>query len=148
MTNPDGTEIKIFKPDTTQTAVQGIPQFFGVSENSVGAKNLSLNVTVFGPSGRAKTHYHKDYETAIYTVSGRAALFWGDKLEHEGVLEPGCFCFIPGDVPHVAFNLSSSENVMAITARNDAREQENVVLTPELDTPELDARIAEWQARA
>ncbi|WP_428929469.1 cupin domain-containing protein [Marinibacterium sp. SX1] len=146
MTTPDGTEVKIFTPDTTSQAKQGMPQFFGVSEHSVGSKHLSLNLTAFGPGGQAKSHRHKDYETAIYTVSGNIILFYGDALETESIMEPGSFCYIPADVPHIAFNLSTGEPATAITARNDPREQENVVLMPELDTEELAARIARRRA--
>ena len=146
MTIPDGTDVKIFTPDTTSQAKQGMPQFFGVSEHSVGSKHLSLNLTAFGPGGQAKSHRHKDYETAIYTVSGKIVLYYGANLETESLMEPGSFCFIPAEVPHVAFNLSMDEPATALTARNDPREQENVVLMPELDTPELTERIAKRRA--
>ena len=146
MSLPDGTEVKVFTPGTTTEAKQGMPQFFGVSENTTGARHLSLNVTAFGPGGRAKSHRHRDYETAIYTRSGRIVLLHGPALETESLMEPGSFCFIPAEVPHVAFNLSETEPATALTARNDPREQENVVLMPELDTADLDARIAKRRA--
>lgn len=146
MSTPDGTDVMIFTPEHTNIAKQGMPQFFGVSENSTGSKHLSLNLTAFGPGGRAKTHRHKDYETAIYTVSGKIILLHGPKLETESLMEPGSFCFIPAEVPHVAFNLSQDEPATAITARNDPREQENVVLMPELDGDWLDELIAKRRA--
>ena len=146
MSIPDGTEVKIFTPEAKSQAKQGMPQFFGVSEHSVGSKHLSLNLTAFGPGGQAKSHRHKDYETAIYTVSGKIILFYGEALETESIMEPGSFCFIPADVPHIAFNLSLDEPATAITARNDPREQENVILMPELDTDALAARIAKRRA--
>ena len=46
---------------------------------------------------------------------------------------PGSFIYIPEFIPHIAFNLSDSEPATAITARNDAAEQENVILSPELE---------------
>lgn len=146
MTTPDGTEVKIFTPETTQEAKQGMPQFFGVSERSTGAKHLSLNVTAFGPGGQAKPHRHKDYETAIYNMDGNIILYYGAELETEALMDPGSFCFIPAEVPHVAFNLSETEPATALTARNDPREQENVVLMPELDTDALADRIAKRRA--
>ena len=42
-------------------------------------------------------------------------------------------------MPHKAFNLSDTEGATALSARNDPNEQENVVLTPELDDGRLDA---------
>jgi uncharacterized RmlC-like cupin family protein len=135
-------DVVILKKDTTDIARQGMPQFFGISGNSTGATGISMNLTAFGPGGSAKAHYHKDFETAIYGVTGRIALFYGDNLEHETLIEPGVFCFIPPWVPHKAFNLSNVETATALSARNDPNEQENVVLTPELDDGRTDAIVA------
>lgn len=126
-------DVVIIKPETTQIARQGMPQFFGISGATAGAKNISMNVTAFGPGGKAKAHYHRDFETAIYGVSGMIALYHGHELEKCSLISPGSFCYIPAFLPHIAFNLSDEEPAVAITARNDAAEQENVVLTPELD---------------
>ena len=127
--------------DTTAQARQGMPQFFGISGASAGSEAISMNLTAFGPGGRAKVHYHRDFETAIYGVSGRIALHWGSALENACVIEAGAFCFIPPHVPHVAFNLSLTEDATAISSRNDPAEQENVVMMPELD-PTVDALVS------
>jgi len=136
-------DVVIIQRDSTDMARQGMPQFFGISGHSSGATGISMNLTAFGPGGSAKAHYHKDFETAIYGVTGRIALFYGENLEHEVLIEPGIFCFIPPWVPHKAFNLSRTETATALSARNDPKEQENVVLTPELDDGRTDAIVAE-----
>ncbi|MRX52287.1 cupin domain-containing protein [Paracoccus sp. S-4012] len=148
MTQPDGKQVMLLQPKQTSIARQGMPQFFGVSESTVGARHLSMNLTAFPPGGRAKVHRHKDYETAIYTIAGEIILYYGPHLETEILMGPGSFCYIPAEEPHVAFNLSDSQPATALTARNDAREQENVVLMPELDTEELAQRIAARKAQA
>ena len=133
------------RPAQTEEARQGMPQFFGISGASAGSTGLSMNLTAFGPGGSAKAHYHRDFETAIYGVTGKIALFYGHDLEEAILIEPGVFCFIPPSLPHKAFNLSDTERATALSARNDPREQENVVLTPELDDGRLDARVAAWK---
>ena len=135
-------DVVIIQRDSTDIARQGMPQFFGISGHSSGATGISMNLTAFGPGGSAKAHYHKDFETAIYGVTGRIALFYGEDLEHEVLIEPGIFCFIPPFVPHKAFNLSRTETATALSARNDPNEQENVILTPELDDGRTDAIVA------
>ena len=130
---PDTPTVITLRPDTTKVAVQGMPQFFGISGATAGAKGLSMNLTAFGPGGRAKAHYHKDYETAIYGMTGKIALYYGHQLENDCLIEPGTFCFIPAYLPHIAFNLSDTEPATALSARNDPAEQENVILAPELD---------------
>jgi uncharacterized RmlC-like cupin family protein len=47
---------------------------------------------------------------------------------------PGAFFYIPADVPHLPYNPSTTEEVVAIIARTDPNEQESVVLLPELET--------------
>lgn len=120
-------------PDKTDAAVQGIPQYMGISGKSAGATGIAMNLTAFGPGGKASVHYHRDFETALYGVTGRIGLYHGPQLEDYCLIVPGTFCFIPPGVPHVAFNLSDSEPATAISSRNDPAEQENVALVPELE---------------
>lgn len=126
-------KVTLLNPETTSSAVQGMPQFFGISRASAGAQGISMNLTSFGAGGKSKAHYHRGFETAIYGLSGRTALYYGAQLEEMCVIEPGTFCFIPAGVPHVAFNMSDTEPATAVSSRNDPVEQENVVLLPELD---------------
>jgi uncharacterized RmlC-like cupin family protein len=83
-------DVVVIQRDTTDVARQGMPQFFGISGHSAGATGISMNLTAFGPGGSAKAHYHREFETAIYGVTGRIALFYGDKLEHEVLTSPAC----------------------------------------------------------
>jgi len=145
MTKP--RPVVTLSPDTAAQARQGMPQFFGISAASAGSEAISMNLTAFGPGGRAKVHYHRDFETAIYGVSGRIALHWGAALENACLIKPGTFCFIPPHVPHVAFNLSLIDGATAISARNDPAEQENVVMVPELDQ-KVDALVAQYPEMA
>lgn len=129
----DRQDVVALKPETITGAVQGIPQFFGLSEASAGTRQISMNLSAFPPGGRSKVHFHRDYETAVYGMSGRIMLCFGPELGESCVIEKGTFCFIPPDVPHVAFNVSEIEPAEAVTARSDPAEQENVVLAPELE---------------
>jgi uncharacterized RmlC-like cupin family protein len=133
--------VVVLEAPQVDEARQGMPVFFGISEQTAGARGISLNVTSFPPGGMSKAHMHRDYETAIRHLDGRVAIFYGDRLEDVVVLEPGSYCYIPPWVPHKAFNLSSTERAHSVTARNDPREQENVVLTPEADDGSADARV-------
>src|SRR5690625_1543542 len=92
-------------PENTDIVKQGIPQFVGISGDSAGATGIAMNLTAFGPGGKAKVHYHRGFETALYGISGRIGMYYGDQLEDYCLILPGTFCFIPAGVPHVAFNL-------------------------------------------
>lgn len=108
-------------------AKQRLPYFVGISGDTAGAKGLSMNVVVIPPDGKAQAHYHRGYESAIYLLKGRVETRYGLGLKKSVVNEAGDFIFIPPDVPHQPRNLSPTEPAMAIVARNDPNEQENVI---------------------
>jgi uncharacterized RmlC-like cupin family protein len=87
-----------------------------------------MHLVVIPPGGRAVAHYHKGHETTIYIIKGRAGTRYGDQLEQSSINEAGDFIFIPPNVPHQPINLSDTEEVIAVVARNDPNEQESVVL--------------------
>lgn len=115
---------------------QQIPYFVGVSEMTVGARGLSLQLVVIPPGASAVPHIHQGYETAIYVLSGQVETRYGPGLQHSVVSGPYEFLYIAPDVPHQARNLSETEPVVGLIARNDANEQEHVVLyDPIADRP-------------
>ena len=85
------------------------------------------------PGGRAKAHLHENHETAIYVLSGRAEMWYGEGLREHLFAEGGDFIYIPAGVPHLPANASATEVCVAVLARTDPNEQESVVLRPDLD---------------
>lgn len=121
-------KIIVIRPDKDTMTRQRLPYFVGISEETAGAKGLSLNLVVVPPGGAAEPHFHKGYETAIYVLEGRVETRFGPRLKESVISEAGEFVFIPPDLPHQAINLSQTEPARAIVARNDPNEQESVVL--------------------
>jgi uncharacterized RmlC-like cupin family protein len=70
---------------------------------------------------------HKGYETAIYVLTGRVDTRYGQQLENSVMCQEGDLIYMKADVPHQPINLSATESVMALVARNDPNEQEHVV---------------------
>jgi len=116
------------RPRGTFDAKQGIPYFLGVSGKTAQARGLSLNLVVVPPGGKAEPHTHSDFESAVYVISGRAIHHWGPRLERALETRAGDFLYIAPGVPHYPENASTTEPVVAVVARNDADEQEHVVL--------------------
>jgi uncharacterized RmlC-like cupin family protein len=121
-------KIITIRPQGTHLSKQQLPNFEGVSEATAGAKHLCMHLVIIPPGGRAVAHYHDGYETAIYIIQGRAETKYGANLEHSSINEAGDFLFIPPNVPHQPINLSDTEEVIAVVARNDPNEQESVVV--------------------
>ena len=115
------------RPKDSITSKQNLPYYVGISQETAGAKGLSMNLVVIPPGGSPKAHYHKDFETAIYLLKGKVETRFGEKLQESKINEEGDFVFIPAGVPHKPVNLSKTEPALAIVSRNDPNEHENVV---------------------
>ena len=126
--NQHSESIVTVRPDAETLTRQRLPYFVGISEATVGAKGISMNLVIIPPGGSAEPHLHRDYETAIYLIKGRVETRYGQGLKQSVVNEAGDFIFIPPGVPHQPHNLSATEPAQALVARNDSNEQENVVL--------------------
>jgi uncharacterized RmlC-like cupin family protein len=116
------------RPKETFISKQQLPNFEGISAQTAGTKHLCMHLVVIPPGGIAIAHYHNGYETTIYIIKGRAETRYGEKLEHSSINEAGDFLFIPANLPHQPVNLSETDEVIAVVARNDPNEQESVVV--------------------
>jgi uncharacterized RmlC-like cupin family protein len=120
--------IVIVRPDDEILSRQQLPYFVGISAGSAGATAISMNLIVIPAGGAATPHLHQGYETAIYILEGQVQTFYGPGLRESTINQAGDFIFIPAGLPHQPVNLSSTQPARAIVARNDANEQESVVL--------------------
>jgi len=116
------------RPQATHNTKQQLPNFEGISANTAGSAALCMHIVIIPPGGKAVAHYHDGYETAIYIIQGRAETRYGRDLEQSTINEAGDFLFIPPNLPHQPVNLSDTEEVIAVVARNDPREEESVVV--------------------
>jgi uncharacterized RmlC-like cupin family protein len=113
---------------------QGFSSAPAISARAVGASAIHMQLLTMPAGARGKAHRHETHETAIYVLSGESGMFYGERLEHHLVSRTGDFVYIPGDMPHLPYNLSQTEICVAVIARTDPNEQESVVLMPELET--------------
>src|SRR5262245_43153483 len=105
----------------------GIQYKPGLSAKNVGAKRLSMNVATIPPGGVAYAHIHVDFEVMLYILPGRVRHESGPGVEKVIVNHACDFSFIEPGVPHEVFNLSETEPVVAVVARSDASEWENII---------------------
>ena len=63
-------------------------------------------------------HHHGEAESGIYIVRGAIKFYFGDRLEKSVVAEMGDFLYVPPSTIHVEENLSQTEPVEFIVARN------------------------------
>src|SRR5262245_33831382 len=99
----------------------------GLSARNVGSSKLSMNVGTIRPGGVACAHIHVGFELMLYILQGRVRHEYGRGLKQSIENDAGDFIYIEPGVPHEVFNLSESEPVVAVVARSDANEWENIV---------------------
>lgn len=105
----------------------GIHYRAGMSAKNVGSTQLSMNVATIPPGAVARAHVHVGFDVMLYILQGRVRHEYGDRLKKVIDNEAGDFIFIEPGVPHEVFNLSDEEEVVAVVARSDASEWENIV---------------------
>jgi uncharacterized RmlC-like cupin family protein len=87
----------------------------------------SMNVATIPPGGVAYAHVHVDFDVMLYILQGRVRHEYGPGLTKKIDNEAGDFIYIEPGVPHEVFNLSDTDPVVAVVARSDASEWENII---------------------
>jgi uncharacterized RmlC-like cupin family protein len=126
-------ECQLLRPGMTFKGKQELFYNVGISAESAGARGIHMQLVTIPPGTRAKAHMHVNHETAIYALKGESHVWHGERLEHHSVIKPGDFFYIPANMPHLPYNPSETEEVVALISRTDPNEQESVLLLPELD---------------
>jgi uncharacterized RmlC-like cupin family protein len=111
---------------------QGLTYFDGLTGASAGTRGICMTLATLQPGVRARAHFHRDIETAVYIIEGEASTYFGEELENVVVACAGEYVYIPPDVPHVVFNHSPAV-CHALVAHTAADDQAGIVLLPELD---------------
>jgi uncharacterized RmlC-like cupin family protein len=124
---------KLIRPGESYAGKQDFTYFAGVSTESAGSQGICMHFLTVQPGQRAKAHMHENHETAIYVISGEAAMWYGENLAEHMEVKAGEYVYIPAGVPHLPYNPSQTEACTSVIARTDPNEQESVVLLPELD---------------
>jgi uncharacterized RmlC-like cupin family protein len=121
------------RPGSESNAKQQLLHAPGISADTVGAKGIHMQLVTIPPLGRAKAHKHEGHETAIYMLSGKSGVWFGEELEQHLFVSAGEFFYIPANMPHLPYNPCDGEACVAVVARTDPKDEESVVLLEDLD---------------
>lgn len=105
----------------------GIHYKVGMSRKNVGSAKLSMNVATIPPGGVAYAHIHVGFEVMLYILEGKVRHEYGPGCRKVVENQAGDFIYIEPGVPHEVFNVSDTEPVVAVVARSDADEWQNIV---------------------
>jgi uncharacterized RmlC-like cupin family protein len=125
---PEGGDgIFVLRGSGNCRAWNGIEYRAGLHAGNVAATGLSMNVATIPPGGVAAAHVHVGFEVMLFILAGRVRHDYGEGLTRTVENRAGDFLFIEPGVPHEVRNLSDEEPVLAVVARSDASEWQNIV---------------------
>jgi uncharacterized RmlC-like cupin family protein len=105
----------------------------GSFKQATGAQKALLQIMILPPGARGKAHKPEDYETAIYVLSGKVGVWYGEQLKQQFTAEIGDFVYIPADMLYLTYNPSENENCVTVIARTNPGEKKTAVLPRERD---------------
>jgi uncharacterized RmlC-like cupin family protein len=74
------------------------------------------------PGAKSRPHYHATCESVCYMLSGGMRIKWGERLENQVELAKGDMLWVPPNETHVLENLSDTEAVEYVVARDSPTE--------------------------
>jgi uncharacterized RmlC-like cupin family protein len=113
----------VVKPsDEERDVPRGVVGGAEISQATAGATNIYMGVFRVPAGARSRPHYHERCESAVYMLSGRLEVRWGDRLEQRVTLERGDMVYVPPRETHILQNLSDSEPAEYVVARDSPTE--------------------------
>jgi uncharacterized RmlC-like cupin family protein len=132
--------VRVIRPaefDASTAQTPGMTRLAGVAAATCGASGVWMGHVTTEPGFRSGAHHHGGVESAIYVLSGRMRMRWGERLEHEARADAGDFLFVPAGLVHQEINALDDEPLVLVVARGG---QENVVVNVELPAEVLGAK--------
>ena len=123
--------MKVIKPGGDRDVPRGVVGGAEISQATADAHNIYMGRFRVPPGARSLPHYHEGCESAVYMLSGRLTVRWGDHLDQELALEPGDMVYVPPRETHLLVNPSDTDPADYVVAR---------------DSPHEDAVIVPWAA--
>src|SRR5204863_8559920 len=102
--------MRVVKPSAQERDVpRGVVGGAEISQATAGATNIYMGVFRVPAGARSRPHYHERCESAVYMLSGRLEVRWGDHLERTVEIASGDMVYVPPRQTHILRNLSDDE---------------------------------------
>ncbi|MCX5479599.1 cupin domain-containing protein [Kaistia geumhonensis] len=112
----------------------GAVRVSGVSPQHTPATKIWFGRVSNEPGYRSYPHHHGEAETGGYVLKGRGRIYYGENYAEFVDMTEGDFVFVPPFMPHVEVNMSTTEELVWLTARTP----DNIVVNlPDIDDASL-----------
>lgn len=95
----------------------GAHRVSGVSIGHTPATKIWFGRVSNDPGFRSLPHHHGEAETGGYVLRGTARIYYGENYAQWVDMAEGDFVFVPPYMPHVEANMSTTEELVWLTAR-------------------------------
>ena len=123
--------VTVIQPGQTYVGKQGFTYGAGASAETVGAKDICMNVLPM-PRGAGPRCITIRASRRFLSARGRMRGLLRRQLEHRALMRAGEQIFIPADVPHAPCNESGARCTWLVV-HSSGSDQDGIVLMPELD---------------
>jgi uncharacterized RmlC-like cupin family protein len=108
----------------------GAVRVSGVSPQHTPATRIWFGKVSNKPGYRSLPHHHGDAETGGYVLEGAGRIYYGADYSEYVDMTEGDFVFVPPQMPHVEVNMSTTRDLVWLTARTP----DNIVVNlPDVD---------------
>src|SRR5919109_611560 len=114
--------MRLIKPGPDHETPRGIVGGAEISQVTAGAHNIYMGRFRVPAGARSRPHYHENCESAVYMLSGRLEVRWGDHLEEKVEISAGDMVYVPPRETHILQNLSDAEPAEYVVARDSPTE--------------------------
>jgi uncharacterized RmlC-like cupin family protein len=95
----------------------GAVRISGVSREHTPATRIWYGKVFNDPGFRSLPHHHGEAETGGYVLKGHGRIYFGEEYREYVDVHEGDFVFVPPELPHVEVNMSTTEDLVWLTAR-------------------------------
>ena len=126
--------MRIVKPAPDHDTTRGVIGGAEISSATVGAANIFMGVFRVPPGAISRPHYHANCESSLYMLRGKMLIRCGENFEQEITVVAGDLLYVPPHETHILENLSETETIEYVVARNAATEDSVEVPGPGRET--------------
>jgi uncharacterized RmlC-like cupin family protein len=95
----------------------GAVRVSGVGKEHTPATRIWFGKVSNEPGYRSLPHHHGEAETGGYVLSGVGRIYYGENYAQWIEMTEGDFVFVPPMMPHVEANMSTTQDLVWLTAR-------------------------------
>jgi uncharacterized RmlC-like cupin family protein len=116
--------VKVVKPTSRARELpRGVIGGAEVSGTTAGSRGIYMGKFKVPPAAESRPHYHATAQSVLFMLSGRLEIRWGEDFGEGVTLEPEDMLYVPAQETHILRNVSDSEPVEYIVARDVAMDE-------------------------